>query len=54
MKQWDENRKDDRIRATLHRMRFKTASKIALEVWTLYNEFEEYLSSGFIPTDKNS
>jgi len=49
-KQWNEDIKNDKIRATLHRMRYKTASKIALEVWNLYNEFETYLSSGFIPT----
>ena len=48
-KKWAEHLEGDRIRATLHGTRGKTLSKIANEIWVLYNEFEEYLHSGFIP-----
>jgi hypothetical protein len=32
-------------------MRFKTAASFARRIWNLYNEFEEYEHSGFIPQD---
>ena len=48
-KQWNATLEGDRIRATLHLMRRKTASKIAEEIWLLFNEYEEYQKSGFIP-----
>jgi hypothetical protein len=54
VKEWGENLKGDKIRATLHRMRFKTGSEIAFEIWNLYNEYEEFLKSDFIPFEKNS
>jgi len=53
-KEWGAlNIEGDRLRATLHGMHKTTASKIALEVWELYREYEEYLKSGLLP-EKNS
>jgi len=46
---WSKNSQGDRVRATLHGKHGKTLSKIANEIWVLHNEYEEYLSSGFIP-----
>lgn len=48
-KQWDDETKNDRIRATIHRSQRKTLSKLATRIWELYVSFEEYLQSGFIP-----
>ncbi len=44
-KDWDG---EDKVRATLHRMRKKTATKIAMNIFNLYKELEGYLHSGFI------
>lgn len=48
-KTWNEELEGDKIRATLYRMHKKTASKIAVEIWDLYNQYEEFLHSGFLP-----
>jgi hypothetical protein len=40
---------EDRLRATLYRMRQKTAQTYAERIWCLHHELEEYLRSGFIP-----
>lgn len=49
-KEWNvETVEGDRLRATLHRMHGETASKIALEIWTLYTEYEEYEHGNFMP-----
>lgn len=37
------------MRATIYRMRFKTAAGFAQRVWQLYNEYEEFARSGFVP-----
>ncbi len=50
-KRWAANIDDDRINATLHGKHGKTLSKKANEIWVLYNEFEVYLCSGFIPKE---
>lgn len=41
----------DRVRATLHGKHGKTLSKIATEIFTLHSQFEEYLTTGFVPDD---
>ncbi len=46
---WGAGLEGDRVRATIHRMRFKTAASYAYCIWQLYNEFEEYERSGFVP-----
>ncbi len=46
---WLPGHDGDRVRATIHRMRFKTAASFAHRIWRLYNEYEEYTHSGFIP-----
>ena len=46
---WAPGLEGDRIRATIHPMLFKAAGSIAGRIWNLYNEFEEYARSGFIP-----
>lgn len=51
-KTWGSGLEGDRVRATIHRMRFKTASSYARRIWDLYNEFQEYEHSGFIPGDR--
>lgn len=48
---WKPNLEGDRVRATIHPMRFKTAASFARRIWTLYNQLEEYEHSGFIPQD---
>jgi hypothetical protein len=48
---WGPGLEGDRVRATIHPMRFKTAASFARRIWQLYNEFEEYKHSGFIPQD---
>jgi len=48
-KKWIENIEGDQIRETLHGKHGKTLSIIANDIWVLYNEFEEFLHSGFIP-----
>ena len=48
---WRPDLEGDRVRATIHPMRFKTAASFACRIWNLYNEFEEYAHSGFIPPD---
>jgi len=48
---WGPHLEGDRVRATIHPMRFKTAASFARRIWNLYNEFEEYEHSGFIPQD---
>lgn len=48
-KTWGPGLEGDRVRATIHPMRFKTASAFAAWIWDLYNEFEEFQHSGFIP-----
>lgn len=52
-KTWADNLDGDRINATLHGKHSKTLTKIATEIWVLYNEFEGYLHSGVMP-EKNS
>ncbi len=49
-KTWGGGLEGDRVRATLYRMHFKTAAKFAQRIWDLYNEFQEYKRSGFVPT----
>jgi hypothetical protein len=51
-KTWRPDLEGDRIRATIHPMRFKTAALAARRVWRLYNEFEEYSFSGFVPSGR--
>ena len=48
---WGPGLEGDHVRATIHPMRFKTAASFARRIWQLYNEFEEYEHSGFIPQD---
>lgn len=48
---WRPGVEGDRVRATIHPMRFQTAASFAHRIWTLYNEFEEYGHSGFIPSN---
>ena len=45
---WHPDMEGNRVRATIHRMRFKTAAKYAQQIWDLHNEFREYERSGFI------
>ena len=52
-KKWADNIDADRISATLHGKHGKTLSKIANEIWILYNEFETYKYTGFIPEEDN-
>jgi hypothetical protein len=40
---------EDRLRATLYRMRQVKAQQFAERIWRLHHEIEEYLRSGFIP-----
>lgn len=49
-KQWTPDVNCDRVRATLHGKHGKTLSKLALRIWKLHHEYEEYLASGFIPS----
>lgn len=46
---WGPGLEGDRVRATIHRMRFKTAAGFAQRVWQLFNEYEEFAHSGFVP-----
>jgi hypothetical protein len=48
-KTWGHDLEGDRVRATIHYMRFKTASSYARRIWNLYSEFQEYEHSSFIP-----
>lgn len=48
-KKWADNMEFDQIHATLHGKHSETLTKIANEIWTLYNDFEGYLHSGVIP-----
>ena len=48
---WGHGIEGDLVRATIHPMRFKTAASFARRIWQLYNEFEEYKRSRFIPQD---
>lgn len=47
---WGPGLEGDRVRATLHGKHGKTLSKLASEILELHDEFEEYLSTGFVPT----
>jgi predicted choloylglycine hydrolase len=40
----------DKVRASLEGRHGKTLEKIATQILTLHREYEEYLNSGFIPT----
>lgn len=51
LRSWGSDLEGDRVRATIHPMRFKTAASYARRIWQLYNEFEEYEHSGFVPQD---
>jgi hypothetical protein len=46
---WGPGLEGDRVRATIHHMRFKTAASYAYRIWQLFNEFQEYERSGFVP-----
>jgi hypothetical protein len=46
---WRAGLEGDRVRATIHPMRFKTAASFARRIWQLYNQFEEYERTGFVP-----
>lgn len=48
---WRPGLEGDRVRATIHPMRLKTAASFARRIWHLYNALEEYERSGFIPQD---
>jgi hypothetical protein len=52
-KTWVPGVEGDRVRATIHPMRLKTASGFAARIWNLYNEFEEFEHSGFIPAESS-
>ena len=51
LRSWSEHSEDDRIRATLHGKHGRTLSKIAEKIWDLHREYEEFLASGFIPSN---
>lgn len=48
---WSEFAEGDRIRATLHGKHGRTLSKIAVQILDLHREYEEFLASGFIPSN---
>lgn len=48
-KGWGNGVEGDHVRATLHGKHSKTLAKVATEIFELFNDFEYYLSSGFIP-----
>ena len=49
---WGPDMEGDRVRATIHGMRFRTAAKYAKQIWDLHNELREYERSGFIPEER--
>lgn len=51
---WSPDLEGDRVRATIHPMRYKTAAKYAKRIWDLHNEFKEYERSDFIPSAENN
>jgi len=53
IRSWRPTLDVDRIRATIHPMRFSTASRFADQIWELYNQFTEYEHSGFIPEQED-
>ena len=49
VRSWSSSTEGDMVRATLHGKHGRTLTKIASEIWELYNEYEDYLSTGVIP-----